>query len=286
MPSLMQLVGLTACLATTGSLAAPTDPSEIVYYSSETTSEVVSVDIEEGELSEIDARASATHSLTSEEWSHLKRVTSTFESEKFDYSASNFGATDEYSVIPGDDDECLVMVGASDSFWEWISNVNIPFETLTSGGKDILRAHQGFVIAAEAIDNGGLTEKIHANCASRSVVTFAGHSRGGGIAQILAILFHERNIFSSVRLVTWGSPRALSDDSANKFHNAFEQVRVVNDNDVVTTQPSQIFGYRHMGTVVCINCSKTGQDADGGFSFNINNHYMDTYDKKIQSITV
>eukprot|EP01134_Creolimax_fragrantissima_P008259 CFRG8259T1 len=288
LPSLMHLAGLTAYLARTGCDAAPAEAELAEFQLLDSTPEVTSITIHEGELNEINARARAKHSLSTWEWNHMKQLATLFKNEKgnFQYSARNSGATDEYSVIPGDADECLILIAGTDSFGEWISNVDFPLETLSSGGDNILRGHQGFVKAAKAIDSEGLTEKINAHCGSRSAVTFAGHSRGGGIAQILASVYHHRNSFNTVRLVSWGSPRALSDSSANNFHNTFYQVRVVNDNDPVTTQPTRNFGYRHMGTVVCINCKNTNQDASGGFSLNAKAHSMDTYEKKIRSITV
>eukprot|EP01134_Creolimax_fragrantissima_P008261 CFRG8261T1 len=245
----------------------------------------VDIQIDEGELGEVDERGRAKHSLSSWEWNHLKRTSTIFTNEKkYQYTTKSW-AKDEYSVKPGDSDECLVLIAGTNSIQDWISNVNIPFRTLKADGKDILTGHGGFVIAAVAVAQD-LLQQVQTNCGSRDVLTFAGHSRGGAIAQILATLYYKRNIFKSVKLVSWGSPRALSEASADKFHNVFDQVRVVNDYDPVTTQPARLFGYKHMGMVVCLDCIQTNQDATGGYSFNVANHYMKTYNVKIQSISV
>eukprot|EP01134_Creolimax_fragrantissima_P002685 CFRG2685T1 len=271
-PSVLPMVGLAVYIATSGSQAAPSKrglPTDILISTG-----LVDVEVE--------------HSLTSSEWEHLKRVTQAFYDEGGDYQyvASNFGTTDEYSVKPGDSDECLVMIAATDSITEWISNANFPYSTLSSGGQDILKAHSGFVIAAKAMDEDGLLEKIQNNCGSRDVVTFSGHSRGGGIAQVLASWYYQQGTFNTIKLVSWGSPRGLTDSSADNFHTDYYQVRVINDNDPIPSLPTEAMGYKHFGSVVCLDCTDTSQDAEGGFSLNIFNHAMGTYNTKIQSISV
>eukprot|EP01134_Creolimax_fragrantissima_P002181 CFRG2181T1 len=296
MPSLKQLVGLTVCVAGTGCYAAA-QPRAVVsevptpVATSTADRAPVTVFVGEGELEDIeeldtvDARARAKHSLTTWEWNHLKRVSNTYKHENYRYVASNFGATDEYSVIPGDSDECLVLIAATDSVSEWISNVNFPFSTLSYGNHEVLTAHSGFVNAAVAMHNDGLLDKIQNNCGSRDVVTFAGHSRGGGIAQVLSSWYNEVGLFNTVRMLSWGSPRSFTDSSADRYHKSFYQVRVVNDNDIITRNPTRHLGYKHFGTVVCLDCKSTSQDSQADFSLNLLNHLMFEYNWKIQSIS-
>eukprot|EP01134_Creolimax_fragrantissima_P002180 CFRG2180T1 len=283
--SWMHLVGLAAYLAGTGTYAAPTGDAPANIQIEEAQTSEVTVIVAEGELENIDARGRAKHSLTSLELSHLKRVTKTYNSiGNYKYKASNFGSTDEYSVTPGDAGECLVMIAATDSLGEWASNVNLDFDTLESGGKAIIKAHDGFIIAAKAMHKDGLVQKIEKHCGSPDVVSFVGHSRGGGIAQILSAWYYHEGLYNTVRLLSWGSPRAMSDKYADLYHKAYYQIRVVNDNDIITRNPTRHFGYKHFGTVVCLDCKKTNQDSQADFSFNLLNHLMSNYNKKIQSI--
>eukprot|EP01134_Creolimax_fragrantissima_P007455 CFRG7455T1 len=265
MPTLMYLVGLTTYLAVSSTHAASTV----------------------GEASSRSAR-SATHSLTSSEVEHLQRVTQAFVDEGpifYQYTASNFGTTDEYSVRKGDDNECIVMLAPTDSIAEWISNFNFPVTPVTLNGEVLFTAHNGFVISAEAIDRDGLVDKIESNCGPVDVVTFAGHSRGGGTAQVLSAWYHERNLYKTIKMVTWGSPRSFSSHSANDYHGAYHQVRCVNEKDEITRVPDSILGYKHFGTVVCLDCDDTSQDAEGSFSLNLLHHLMLSYNSKIQSIS-
>eukprot|EP01134_Creolimax_fragrantissima_P000698 CFRG0698T1 len=275
MPSLMHLAGLTVYLASTGSHAAPADVG------------AVTVTIGEGELYEIDARARAKHSLTSAEWDHLKEVADDVANEgrfEFEFTADNPFVTDEFSVKLSDSGECRVNIHGTDGGFEWISNIATVYKTVSVNGQEILKAHAGFTIGALAVDRQ-LDGAILKNCGTPKVLTFLGYSRGGGIANVLAAMYYRRGDYE-VQLITWASPRALSKSWANYYQNKFYQIRVVNDNDVVTTMPPTWFGYKHFGTVVCLDCKKNGQDADGGFSFNVFNHLISQYNKKIQSINV
>eukprot|EP01134_Creolimax_fragrantissima_P002200 CFRG2200T1 len=266
---MLPMVGLAVCLASSGANAAPSKRGlSTGWFSDYSDSE-------------------AKHSLTSTEWSHLQRVTEAYdELGDYQYVAANSGATDEYSVVPGDSDECIVMIAATDSLSEWVSNVNFPSSTLSSDGEDILEAHTGFVIAAEAIDTDGLVDKIQNNCGSRDVLTFAGHSRGGGIAMLLASWYHQQGSFNTIKMISWGSPRSLTDKYADQYHGDYYQVRVINDNDAVPSLPMALMGYKHFGSVVCLDCTSTSQDAEGGFSLNVFNHDMSAYNGKIQAISV
>eukprot|EP01134_Creolimax_fragrantissima_P003699 CFRG3699T1 len=273
--SLMQLAGLTAYLASIVTHAAPADV------------DVVTVTIGEGELYEIDARTRAEHSLTSSEWDYLKEVVDAVANEgrfEFEFEADNSLVTDEFSVTLSDSGECRVNIHATDGGFEWVSNIDTVYKTVSVNGEEILKAHAGFTIGALAVDEQ-LDGAILKNCGTPSVLTFLGWSRGGGISSVLAAMYHRRGDYE-VKLVTFASPRAMSTDWANYYQGQFYQIRVVNDNDIVTTVPPTWFGYRHYGTVVCLDCTDTSQNADGGFSVNVFNHLISEYNRKIQSIDV
>eukprot|EP01134_Creolimax_fragrantissima_P005996 CFRG5996T1 len=282
---LLHFASLVAFLSISGYAASVTVDQDQPGIQSNSVINGVHVHIGEGTEDEIYGRTTAQHSLSSEQWSHLQRVTSTFYETEFEYTSTKNGFDDHYSVQPGDDDECLVLIAATQTASQWITNLIIPLSTLKDDGTEVLRAHYGFVIAAEGIEKK-LMSRINSNCGSRSVVTFAGHSRGAGIAPILASMYYKRNVFETIKLVTWGAPRTLSDTSADEFHKKYYQIRVVNKDDVVTTVPSKGIGFKHFGVVVCLDCTKTGQDSEADFSLDISIHLMKNYNKKIQAITV
>eukprot|EP01134_Creolimax_fragrantissima_P007985 CFRG7985T1 len=225
------------------------------------------------------------HSLTPSELEHLIEVTDDVANEgrfEFEFVGENPLVTDEFSVKLSDSGECRVNIHSTDGGFEWISNINTVTKSVEMNGEEILKAHAGFTIGALAVDEQ-LDGAILKNCGTPEVLTFLGHSRGGGIAAILAAMYYRRGGYE-IKLTTWGSPRAMTTTWADYYQEKFYQIRVVNDNDVVTTVPPNWFGFKHYGDVVCLDCDDTSQDAEGGFSVNVLNHLMYNYNSKIKSI--
>lgn len=81
---------------------------------------------------------------------------------------------------------------------------------------------------------------------------FCGHSLGAAMATIMASRCkHDPKLSDPVELYTYGSPRVgwkRYCDSLEVEHNRF-----VNNNDIVTTVPLVIMGFRHHGTCLYFN---------------------------------
>ena len=81
---------------------------------------------------------------------------------------------------------------------------------------------------------------------------FCGHSLGAALATIMASRCkHDPKLSDPVELYTYGSPRVGWKgycDSLEVEHNRF-----VNNNDIVTTVPLVIMGFRHHGTCLYFN---------------------------------
>lgn len=75
-----------------------------------------------------------------------------------------------------------------------------------------------------------------------------GHSLGGAMATICASRFKE----TVDCLFTYGSPRAGTTSFVNSFKNV-THYRHKNNNDIVTSVPLWLMGYRHHGTLRYIN---------------------------------
>eukprot|EP01134_Creolimax_fragrantissima_P000700 CFRG0700T1 len=272
MPSLMRLVGLLIYLTSIGSRAAPAEGVVYVVKSN-------------GELNEISTRERRTHSLNAIELAYLEEVTDDVASEEvfeFESEGEAPSAIDEFSVKLSESGECRINIHSTDGALEWVSNINAVSKSMNVSDEEILEAHAGFIIAALAVEEH-LDSAILTNCGTPDILTFLGHSRGGAIANILAAMYYRRGGYE-IKLVTWGSPRTFTTAWADYYQGKFYQVRVVNGKDVVTTVPPSWFGYKHYGTVVCLDCNDTSQDAEGEFSVNILNHLMYNYKSRVSSI--
>ncbi|KNC74693.1 hypothetical protein SARC_12766 [Sphaeroforma arctica JP610] len=222
------------------------------------------VTVTTGEFGVIQGRY-AKHTLTTWEVNHLKRTTKHYNDVKASSWPFNTGPSiDEYDVSIGDEDECVVSIGGTEGKSEWAGNLGGAFEFHTI--ESVITGHSNFVDSAASLHNDGLQDKIKNICGNRLVLTFTGHSRGGAIASVLAALYYERDYAEYIRLVTWGSPRVLSEKTANRYHlesPEFYQIRVVNGGDPVPAAPGMSMGFRHFGTAVCLDCDDTSQDGGG-----------------------
>lgn len=135
----------------------------------------------------------------------------------------------------------------SDNFQEWFSN----FRFLRWGKWG---THRGFYQAASMF-----FEQIEKEIETGKTYNLFGHSRGGAIAQIVALLIAKKGAFASV--VSFGSPKV----GGEKFRNAMAEsmvlhVRVEMEGDHVPKLP---WWWKHYETdhVLIANTEKNGIDS-------------------------
>jgi hypothetical protein len=112
------------------------------------------------------------------------------------------------------------------------------------------KVHEGFLISFDSLSEKIIeTTKNLRNKYPDSEVIVTGHSLGGGMANIAAVLLEHLGM--KVSLYTFGSPRVGNDkfvDYANK--RLMKNIRVTYAEDPVTALPPRLFGYEHSGTEV------------------------------------
>lgn len=145
----------------------------------------------------------------------------------------------------------IVSVAGSDDFDDWMSNKKVARVPEGPAGAWV---HEGFADGYNALREGvddaildmlgsRIRQQGHWNDAG--VVHFVGHSRGGGIAQLLALdCFIGRT--ATTQCITFGSPRVF--DKSAKIPEDFRRRlwRVEHSNDIVTHMPTA-WRFRHRG---------------------------------------
>ncbi len=143
-------------------------------------------------------------------------------------------------------DQCLLIFrGSNNNAADWVGkrgNTNVAHVRHELGF-----VHEGYwrsIIEGQAL----LTHEWETYGDSRTLLV-AGHSRGGGLAQVFAWQF--RSMVE--RVATFGSPRAFSRSWARAFNKYFNarSTRYVHRSDPVTLLPFRLGyllgGYRHVG---------------------------------------
>lgn len=137
---------------------------------------------------------------------------------------------------------CFVKVQGSDDVSDWVHNIQFLKRRVTGiADKDKKWGYgmKGFVLAFEGM-RAEMWAQMQKKCdVGSDVFVFTGHSRGGAVAQVAAtVVYLERLVPAArLRLVTFGSPRALRSALSDKVHNKFPQLRFVNRDDPVPSVP-------------------------------------------------
>ncbi|GAO36443.1 hypothetical protein SCT_1850 [Sulfuricella sp. T08] len=137
-----------------------------------------------------------------------------------------FGRTSPFSV--------LVFRGTEQNIKDYLTDLEIGKLSLVKNQKD---AHAGFTEALDSVwsEIDGVLAQY--NCP----VFYTGHSLGAALATLAAA----RHAPSAV--YTFGSPRVGNQAFIASLCNV-PIYRIVDDEDVVTTVPSESLGFRHVGT--------------------------------------
>jgi len=158
-----------------------------------------------------------------------------------DYGCAYITADTVYVVIRGTDDK-----------YDWLSNFKVVKRKRWHG----IKAHRGFVQGAESLEADML--KILSQYPEHNLI-FAGHSRGGAIALLLAISAQHHHAHGSSRVITYGQPRVSTQAQIRDAYYKGPYLRVQNGSDVVCRYPK--IGYSHAGGLLYI-------DNDGGYMVN------------------
>lgn len=134
--------------------------------------------------------------------------------------------------------------------------------------KSIGKGFKGFVNTYNTM-RLDIWNKIQSTCGTGlSRYQFAGYSRGAGIATPLVYALIEDGLIpkSRIRMHTFGSPRALDDQTSDILHNhmsgsTFRIDRLVNQQDIVPSIPFDWWGFKHVGNMDCFDCDyEKGRD--------------------------
>lgn len=168
-------------------------------------------------------------------------------------------ANDDFAVVAFRGTETSLRRSAPnfrDVFIDLVTDVDIILVDSGQGG----RVHGGFKRGVDAVwfdadgDEGlsSYLKRLNADGRARKV-WFTGHSLGAALAVLAAARFDDVQ-----GLYTYGCPRACDEAFAGVFRQNFsekfktEHYRFVNDKDIVTTVPPQVF-YRHVGSLKYID---------------------------------
>ncbi|KNC81809.1 hypothetical protein SARC_05894 [Sphaeroforma arctica JP610] len=177
--------------------------------------------------------------------------------------------------------ECWISIAGSGDTQDWIDNLNLGLKDIYYEGQYVGLAFDGFVNGYNEYFTFGVKGFVDQTCSGVFKLNFVAYSRGAGIPTVLAAAYHQYGQVA-VELYTFASPRSLDVGTSDRFHNQFPQIRVMNDEDVVTGVPFSAWGFKHMGSVVCLNCRETARDsAEGG---SILAHFLSNYAAVVKSL--
>jgi len=151
----------------------------------------------------------------------------------------DFASSHDYGCVYVTGDSLYVVIAGSDDKDDWLTNLQAINRKDWYG----ISAHKGFVAAAGRLESMML--EVIQQYPYHNLV-FAGHSRGGAIALLLAIAAEQHHEHRRSRTITFGQPRVSRERQIRLAYRFGEYVRVVNCSDAVTRYPN--LGYSHAGT--------------------------------------
>ncbi|CAM3543449.1 lipase family protein [Parendozoicomonas haliclonae] len=183
--------------------------------------------------------------------------------DNLDLDTSNnsffFKEGDTEAVVAGDRKKIIVAFrGTEATLGEWMNNAQIAKDTWTEDNP-LGMVHSGFYEAFNSVWNQVLAE-IQRLRTHNQTIWLTGHSLGGALATIAAATLELQQPDIRVNGVyTFGQPRTANHLFAKNYNNRLKErtFRCVNNNDVITRIPPQIFGYSHIGTLMYFDTDGT-----------------------------
>ena len=192
---------------------------------------------------------------------------------------SALGKIDAY-VISNDDMIAVVFRGTQLEFdslqivYDWITNLDAWFSANDNfSGK----AHRGFLKGALAMQSEIKGYLSNLQLTKQRPVWFTGHSQGGALAAISALLNE-----NCQGVYTFGAPRVGNSEFANEFNK--QAWRICNQSDPVPSSPPEFWDYRHVGNLVAFTSANSvhiGGETNTPAAYNVINHAPVAYSNLI-----
>ncbi len=131
----------------------------------------------------------------------------------------------------------LVFRGTEQDIKDYITDLKLGYLRRDDGKAD---THLGFQQALDSVweDIERALKRLH------YPVFYTGHSLGGALATLAAARI------APTALYTFGSPRVGDEDFVSSLSHMSNSIhRVVHGDDIVTTVPPEVLGFRHIGSV-------------------------------------
>ena len=153
---------------------------------------------------------------------------------------------------------CAVVRGTNGTLKEWSSNFDLGTTAKYSSYSDwtTVDNHMGFDIAATRLNNS-LNNYVSRYCSGTIVYWLTGHSRGAGIANILAARLV--NAGKTVYAYTFASPNTTTSSSAtnSKYNCIFN---IVNTDDFVAAVPMTQWSFKRYGITKSASIGSVSND--------------------------
>ena len=160
--------------------------------------------------------------------------------------------TDTQCFIAGDKNKIIIAFrGTEGKLADWKTNMRFS-KGFWPARKSFGRIHNGFNNAIKSIWPNIQKELIQLYTHNQSI-WLTGHSLGGALTTLAAVSLKFQNPKIECNgIYTFGQPRLGDYMFSMQFNFFFKRkcFRVVNNYDVITRIPPQLFGYRHVGTLI------------------------------------
>lgn len=174
----------------------------------------------------------------------------------FDLTRDNYfhsdANTDTEAFVVGDARKIIISFrGTEGKLSDWATDAKFSKETWTDE-HPLGEVHNGFYDALSSVWNEVFSEIMTLRTNNQSI-WLTGHSLGAALATLAAATLHLQQPEIEINgLYTFGQPRLGNHKFSKKYNAELKNItfRCVNNNDVVTRVPPQIFGYSHVGKLM------------------------------------
>lgn len=153
----------------------------------------------------------------------------------------------DYGCVYINENTLYVVIAGTNDRDDWASNIKAVKRADWYG----MSGHRGFIQGARALEQ--LMLDVINDYQGRDLI-FAGHSRGGAIALLLAMAAEHHHRHWNSTCITFGQPRISSGAQTRLGYRNGKLIRVVNGSDAVPRYPK--IGYGHAGTCLYLHDGK------------------------------